>query len=423
MSILGYSAAYFLPEYWSNTPFYGEKIIPLIDYILSTDFDQSEKLADAFYMMENKYKNTSDLPLEAIRDIINESGYSYVLDLLGQDEDSIRLLVYLLVLIHQLKGTKLGIEVVLNLLKKSTNPMVMAIVGNVVIDSSGDAHGFSTNDYIQYNGFTVDEEPFDLIFQIRTPDSFTQEQAIASSNDYGFYLGLTNSGNLVLSLGSDRSSWNIVNRAVSEVPLNPSTSYYVKLVYDGYEYTVKAAEIIIGSDATEKSAKYTDYITVSNPTPIGAHSGVIYLGVDNSTGTVSRPFQGFINLKPFSMDVSNVIITQWFEQFPVGNENTFIIKADLDLGVVSTDFFEKFAVFVSKYVYPTLEAFEAKLSFINNLTFLPYIRQKIKYVAVGDVRVTDKYLVKATPESLVATDQFRVTDVANNKLDFEVVPE
>ena len=85
MSILGYSASYFLPEYWSNTPLYGEKILPLIDYILSTDFVQADKLANAFYMIENKYKNTADLPLSAIQAIIEESGYSYVMDLLGED--------------------------------------------------------------------------------------------------------------------------------------------------------------------------------------------------------------------------------------------------------------------------------------------------------------------------------------------------
>jgi hypothetical protein len=48
LSILGYSASYFLPEYWGSTPLYGEKIIPLIDYILSTEFSQADKLANAF---------------------------------------------------------------------------------------------------------------------------------------------------------------------------------------------------------------------------------------------------------------------------------------------------------------------------------------------------------------------------------------
>jgi hypothetical protein len=60
MSILGYSSSYFLPKYWANTPFYGEKLIPLLDYILSTDYVHTEQLATAFYNIESKYKNTAD---------------------------------------------------------------------------------------------------------------------------------------------------------------------------------------------------------------------------------------------------------------------------------------------------------------------------------------------------------------------------
>ena len=48
MSILGYSTAYFLPQYWVNTPLYGEKVIPLLDYILSTDYANAEQLSHCF---------------------------------------------------------------------------------------------------------------------------------------------------------------------------------------------------------------------------------------------------------------------------------------------------------------------------------------------------------------------------------------
>ena len=109
MSILGYSSAYFLPQYWASTPLYGEKLIPLLDYILSVDYEHTDKLATAFYNIESKYKNTQDLPIGQIEAIIEESGYGYIRDLLGQDEESVRLLVYLLVLIHQLKGSKKGV--------------------------------------------------------------------------------------------------------------------------------------------------------------------------------------------------------------------------------------------------------------------------------------------------------------------------
>ena len=76
--------------------------------------------------------------------------------------------------------------------------------------------------------------------------------------------------------------------------------------------------------------------------------------------------------------MNNVEIVEWFENTPVDEENTFIVKADLDLSLISTDFFKKFAVFVSKYVYPTLKAFDVKLKLESNLTFIPYARTKVK---------------------------------------------
>lgn len=374
MSILGYSAAYFLPEYWGSTPLYGEKIIPLIDYILGTDFVQADKLANAFYTIENKYKNTGDLPIDCIKAIIEESGYDYVLKLLGDDEDSIRLLVYLLVLIHQLKGTGLGIEVVLNLLKRDKDPMVLGIVGNPTIVNR-EVTDFSVNDYVYYSGLTLDSEPFELLFPVRTID-FRVEQCIASVPDCGLYIGINTAGNLVLSLGSDRHEWNIVDRATSVGVLAANSMYYIKLTYDGYEYDLK-----VSTD----NDRFTDYIVVNNNTPTGIHNGRLYLGVYNDNNVITKPLNGYIDLAPFSVEVQNVVITQWFETDPVGEENTFIVKADLDLGIVSTDFFENFSNFVSKYVYPTLKAFDAKLRLKSDLTFIPYSRQKITYVASGEV--------------------------------------
>ena len=424
MSILGYSASYFLPEYWSNTPLYGEKILPLIDYILSTDFVQADKLANAFYIIENKYKNTADLPIDAIEAIIEESGYGYVKDLLGEDEDSLRLLVYLLVLIHQLKGSKLGIEVVLNLLKKGSDALVFGVVGKPTITSSRDVSNFSIADYVLYSGFTTDSSPFELTFQIRTSDNFRAEQCIASCGLYGFYLGIDTQGRLALSLGSkSRTSWDIANKTRSISILTPSTNYYVKLTFDGYEYDVKVS--------TDGGNKYSDYITVSSNVPTEIHKSIMYVGVDNSTGEISKPFLGFINLTPFAMDVQNIEIKEWFEEFPIvdedGNnispENTFIVKSDLDLGVVGTDFFKNFAEFVRKYVYPTLRAFEARTTFQSNLTFLPYVRQNIKYVAEADVMQRDLYMVIKPNTS--PTERWNYTVLSSHQVrqDFEVIPE
>ena len=376
MSILGYSSSYFLPEYWSNTPLYGEKIIPLIDYILSADYTEADKLATAFYNLENKYKNTGALPIEQIEAIIDESGYGYVRDLLANDEDSLRLLVYLLVLIHELKGSGEGIQVVLNLLKSGGKEVVLKVIGNPTISSSNEVSDFTTTDYITYTNFTTDDQPFELKFQIRTSQDFATEQCIASVSDYGMYLGITTEGKLVLSLGNDKTSWNIANREQSRNKLLPNSTYYLRLSFDGNEYSLQISE---------DDKRYDYAINIASTEPLLAHNSIIYVGVNGAEGDPATPYLGYIALGPLSFNVENVTVEQWFEQDPIGEEDTFLVKADLDINLLSSDFFRKFANFTKKYVYPSLAAFEAKVSFENNITFLPYVRQKVLYIAEADL--------------------------------------
>lgn len=120
--MLDRSVSYFLSNQWRNTPLYAEKLIPLLDTCLSSNFVLSDKVADAFYELSNKYKNTADLPLENLKEFIREQGYGYILDLVVQDEKTIKLLWYMLVLIHQLKGSKEGLLLVLSLLDENFDP-------------------------------------------------------------------------------------------------------------------------------------------------------------------------------------------------------------------------------------------------------------------------------------------------------------
>lgn len=113
--MLGYSVSYFLGKEWRNTPLYAQKIIPVLDYLLSNNFTYNDKLSGAFYELVNKYQNPSDLPTESLKELAREMGYDYVLNLLADNDEIIRILVYLLVLIHQLKGSKLGLELVMSL--------------------------------------------------------------------------------------------------------------------------------------------------------------------------------------------------------------------------------------------------------------------------------------------------------------------
>lgn len=394
MSILGYSTAYFLPQYWANTPLYGEKIIPLLDYVLSTDYVNTDVLATAFYNIESKYTNTADLPIEVIEEIINESGYGYVRDLLGSDEDSLRLLVYTLVMIHQLKGSSKGVETVLNLLRSKDDEMELSIVGNPEVSPTREVSNFSASDFVSYSNFNIGSNPFEINFQITTGNSFLDEQCIASSANYGFYLGINTSGKLVLSLGQQSAGergWQMIGgetRLVSQKTLLKDTTYYITFTYSGYDYSVKVSL---------DGEKYSYYFLVESEIPLDISYGVLFLGIDKSTGVLQYPFNGIISLAPLSVSSNNVIVTQWYETFPVGEENTYEVEAEVDLGLVSSNFFVSFAKFAERYVYPTLAAFRAKMALKVKVTYLPYVRQRVTYVASNVYPYVNEYFLSKVP--------------------------
>lgn len=141
------SVSYYLSEYWANTPLYAEKIIPLLDYVLTNNFEESSKLSQAFYEIINKYTNTADLPTESLKELIRESGYGYLIDLLTNDDTSLKVLVYLLVLVHQLKGSKEGIQIVLNLFQLNANP-----------DDTVITQWFESTPVGEENTFTIDSQ-------------------------------------------------------------------------------------------------------------------------------------------------------------------------------------------------------------------------------------------------------------------------
>lgn len=115
--MLGHSVSYYLPEYWAQTPLYAEKVIPLLDHMLSVESPYADKLALAYFDILNKYQNPDDMTDESIRAYVREQGYGYVLDLLSLTSDSLQTLLFLLPLIHYLKDTNKGIETVFSLLQ------------------------------------------------------------------------------------------------------------------------------------------------------------------------------------------------------------------------------------------------------------------------------------------------------------------
>jgi hypothetical protein len=127
--MLGHSVSYYLSEEWSKTPLYAEKLIPLLDQMLSVGSPYADKLALAYYDIMNKYKNPEDMTNESIRCYVKDHGYDYILNLLSLSSDSLTTLLFLLPLIHYLKGSRKGLETVLGLLQvddKTINTTVTA---------------------------------------------------------------------------------------------------------------------------------------------------------------------------------------------------------------------------------------------------------------------------------------------------------
>lgn len=108
--------SHYLGSYWRSTPLYAEKIVPLLDYCLSNNYVFTDKMSSAFYELINKYQDTAQLPVENLREFINEHGYGYIADLFENNTENLKLIVYLLALIHELKGTVIGLRLILDLL-------------------------------------------------------------------------------------------------------------------------------------------------------------------------------------------------------------------------------------------------------------------------------------------------------------------
>lgn len=114
--MLGYSVAQYLSRFQISTPLWGEKLIPLLDYTFSNNYVNRGEMSEAFYQIVNKYTNTTELPLESLTYYVKEMGYDYIIEFFNPDEEGAQRLVSFLVLIHLLKGSRKGLELILNIM-------------------------------------------------------------------------------------------------------------------------------------------------------------------------------------------------------------------------------------------------------------------------------------------------------------------
>lgn len=117
--MLGHSVSYYLSREWAKTPLYAEKIIPLLNHMLSVDSPYADKLAYAYYDIWNKYTAPEEMTEESIRAYIRDHGYGYILDLLSLSSENLQNLLFLLPLIHYMKDSKIGLETVFSLMQST----------------------------------------------------------------------------------------------------------------------------------------------------------------------------------------------------------------------------------------------------------------------------------------------------------------
>lgn len=102
------STQQFIPQELSTDELL-EEFYRLVDYLLNSNV---VTLNDTLY----KFKDRSKIQVEALQSYITEQGYEYIVNVLSLTKDQLETLTEYLNLIHFLKGTRRGLELVLDLL-------------------------------------------------------------------------------------------------------------------------------------------------------------------------------------------------------------------------------------------------------------------------------------------------------------------
>lgn len=104
-----------IPEKFSQRELV-QQFADAVDYLLSVDFPDADKMALRFEAVKNKYISPQDVPLEDIYAILDETGYKYIIDVMNLDENSLKAFLSFITFIHINKGTRRGLEFVFRLL-------------------------------------------------------------------------------------------------------------------------------------------------------------------------------------------------------------------------------------------------------------------------------------------------------------------
>lgn len=99
----------YLPEKLKDTPFWKDSCV-IIDYLL-----EKENLEIGY--LKNKYNSLVSFDRENLEYVVDEFGYDYIKDILNLSDDELKVVCNYINLVHLLKGTRSGLELVFDLLK------------------------------------------------------------------------------------------------------------------------------------------------------------------------------------------------------------------------------------------------------------------------------------------------------------------
>lgn len=162
-------------------------------------------------------------------------------------------------------------------------------------DYYGYLYNFSSSNYIRTSDSFSLGNSFEIVTEIKTGSTFaTYEALFQSMPEYTGVKTYLDSGKVAIQLSSNGTSYDIGAVTVSE-PLEVSTSYRIKVTYDGSYYKVfKTTDL-------NTNAVYEEIISIQSNTQV-APSSYFRFGIDDN---LSYPFQGGIDTKDSYIKIGN----------------------------------------------------------------------------------------------------------------------
>lgn len=159
----------------------------------------------------------------------------------------------------------------------------------------GQVSGFSATNYLQFP-FLVNfaGRPWQIDCAFTTGADITRQQNILDSA-YGLAFAVR-AGKLVITLGSDGSTWNL-REHVSTLGVEAETTYLARLTFDGTQYKVAIS--------TDGGTEWQDYIVYASTESLAPKQMLIGTTTDGAGW-----FSGSINMNHAYLTISDKVVWQ-----------------------------------------------------------------------------------------------------------------